>query len=187
MEAVIIAVIVIAALAIIFAAVGAARAKRRRHLQDRFGPEYDRTVEGADRRRDAERDLREREQAHDELDLRDLSAAERARYKEQWDTVQSSFVDRPETAVRDADLLVGRVMRDRGYPVDDFEQKADLVSVDHPEVVTHYRHAHRVSEQSTHGDVSTEDQREAFVHYRALFDELLDTGGHHDDREVDHV
>ncbi len=187
MEIIIAVIVVLVLAAVAIGVLAAMKSKRREHLKSRFGSEYDRTIEGADSTRDAERDLAERESAHDELDLRDLSPAETSRYQDQWDTVQAGFVDRPDTAVRDADHLVGNVMRDRGYPVDDFDQKADLVSVDHPDVVSHYRSAHDISVRSDRGDATTEDQREAFVHYRALFDELLDRDDRNDDREVDHV
>ncbi len=182
MEPTVVAIIVVAAvIAVAIAGLVIARRRRRAHLRDRFGPEYDRTLERSDSTRAAERDLAEREEFHDQLDLRELSAAERERYREQWDAVQAAFVDRPEGAVRDADHLVGAVMRDRGYPVDDFEQQADLISVDHPDVVSHYRTAHRIAVRDNTSDVSTEDRREAFIHFRALFDQLLgvDAEQHH--------
>jgi hypothetical protein len=162
---VVLALLVIAALA---------RTRRRRtHLRDRFGPEYDRTVEDAGKRRAGERDLREREQERDELDLRPLSPASRERYQHDWEALQSKFVDRPQVAVTEADALVTDVMRERGYPVDDWERRSALVSVDHPDVVQHYRTAHSISERSITSGVSTEDLRVAVVSYRALFRELV--------------
>ena len=149
---------------------------RTSELRDTFGSEYDRTLEGADGRRDAETDLRERRERHDELDIRPLSAAARDRYASTWTQVQSRFVDDPAMALRDADVLVVQVMGDRGYPTDRFEDRADVVSVDHPEVIEHYRAGHRLSELSDAGGASTEDQRQALVHYRAIFDELLEDG-----------
>ena len=170
---VIIAAIVLVVLAIAYV-VSAGR--RRRGLQDRFGPEYDRTVESADSRRKAEADLRDREQRHDELDIRELSPAARDRYSEQWRVVQTRFVDAPGDAVREADSLVQNVMRDRGYPVDDFETRAGVVSVDHPHVVENYRAAHGVWAANERGEATTEDLRQSLVHYRSLFEELLGRG-----------
>jgi hypothetical protein len=144
------------------------KTKRTRTLQDRFGPEYDRTVERADGRRDGEAELAARAKRRDELDIRPLPTASRDRYLEEWQRVQARFVDDPSGAVREADALIQSVMRERGYPVDDFEQRAADISVDHPHVVENYRNGHRLSS----GD--TEDQRQAMVHYRSLFDELLE-------------
>jgi hypothetical protein len=144
------------------------KAKRTRTLQQRFGPEYDRTIERADGRREAEADLAERARRRDELDIRPLPTASRDRYVEEWQRVQARFVDDPSGAVQEADTLIQSVMRERGYPVDDFEQRAADISVDHPQVVENYRHGHRLAS----GD--TEEQRQAMVHYRALFDELVE-------------
>ena len=129
-------------LVVVLVAMAMARKRRRAHLQDRFGPEYGRTVDGADNRRAAERDLREREAKHDELELHPLSEASRQRYTQQWTEMQSGFVDRPQVAVADADRLITDLMRERGYPVDDFDTRSELVSVDHPDVVQNYRTAH---------------------------------------------
>ena len=146
----------------------AMKAKRTRTLQGRFGPEYDRTVDRADGRREAEADLAARAKRRDELDIRPLPTASRDRYVEEWQRVQARFVDDPGGAVQQADTLIQSVMRERGYPVDDFEQRAADISVDHPQVVEKYRKGHRLAS----GD--TEDQRQAMVHYRALFDELVE-------------
>jgi len=168
---------VVVVLAIVAAAVSR---RRRRHLQERFGSEYDRTLEGADHRRDAERQLRDREARHDELDLRPLSEASRQRYTQQWSDMQSGFVDRPQVAVSDADRLITDLMRERGYPVDDFETRSDLVSVDHPDVVENYRTAHGIAQRTVEGRTSTEDLRQAVISYRALFEEMLsDEPAHH--------
>jgi FtsZ-interacting cell division protein ZipA len=146
----------------------AVNARRTRTLQDRFGPEYDRTLERADDRRDAEADLAARAKRRDELDIRPLPTASRDRYLEEWQRVQARFVDDPRGAVQEADTLIQSVMRERGYPVDDFEQRAADISVDHPQVVENYRNGHRLAS----GD--TEERRQAMVHYRALFDELVE-------------
>ena len=167
-------VIAVVVVLVIVAAVAAAASRRRRHhLQDRFGSEYDRTVEGADRRREAERDLRDREARHDELELRPLSDASRQRYTEQWQDMQAGFVDRPQVAVADADRLITDLMRERGYPVDDFDTRSELVSVDHPDVVQNYRTAHGIAARNVEGRTSTEDLRQAVISYRALFEEML--------------
>jgi hypothetical protein len=162
--------------ALVVAAVAAAALFRRRtgRLRERFGPEYDRTVEERGDRRRAEAELAERERRRDELTLRPLTQAARSRYVDAWRAVQARFVDQPDAAVRDADLLVTAVMMDRGYPMDDFEAQAAVVSVDHPEVVASYRAAHATAEASEQGEASTEDLRKAIQNYRALFDELLE-------------
>jgi len=176
-----IVIVVIAVVVIALLAAMAAKAKRRKELRDRFGPEYDRTVERAGSPRKADKDLRERAAERERLHLRELTDAERDRYRDEWQSLQASFVDRPESALADADRLVSALMRDRGYPVDDFERQADLVSVDHPQVVSHYRAAHAIHDRVGTGQVSTEEQRKAVVHYRALFDELMVPGGDGDD------
>lgn len=170
-------VIVVAAVLIVGAIVwSATRARRRRGLQERFGSEYDRTVADAPSRREAESELSEREKRRDELDIRPLDQSSRDRYASQWQNTQAAFVDDPESAVGDADRLIQQVMRERGYPVDDFEQRANDLSVDHPEVISNYRAAHGISVANERGKASTEDLRTAMVHYRALFSELLETG-----------
>jgi hypothetical protein len=154
----------------------ASRRRRTSELRDTFGPEYDRTVGSADRRRDAEAELAERRERREAIDVRPLTAAARDRYAAAWAQVQTRFVDDPATALRDADVLVIEVMRERGYPVERFDERADTVSVDHPEVVEHYRAGRRLAGLSEDGRASTEDMRQAVVHYRAMFDELLDDG-----------
>jgi hypothetical protein len=178
-----IAIAAVAAVVVLGVLWGAARTRRSRSLQDRFGREYDRAVEHAGDRREAERELREREKRHDELDLRPLSPEARDRYVEEWRATQGRFVDDPTGAVADADRLVQRVMRDRGYPVDDFEQRAADISVEHPELVEKYRTAHGIAQASERGEASTEDLRHSVRHYRALFVELLEVqdGGDVDD------
>lgn len=154
----------------------AQKSRRRRQLQEGFGPEYDRTVESTGGRRAAERELQERQERRQSLDIRELSPAARERYAESWRSVQTRFVDDPAGAVGEADTLVQSVMRERGYPTDDFEQRAADISVDHPHVVEHYRAAHRVWAANERGQATTEDLRQSLVHYRSLFDELLGTG-----------
>jgi hypothetical protein len=166
-------VIAAAAVVVLLTIVWAASRKRRTsHLREGFGPEYDRTVEEAGSRRRAESELKDREQRREELEIRPLASAARDRFASRWSSVQERFVDDPRAALRDAHALVVEVMRERGYPTDDFEQRAADVSVDHPEVVQNYRKAHDITKRS---DADTEEQRQGLVHYRALFDELLET------------
>ncbi|MEU0052557.1 hypothetical protein ABZ299_28265 [Streptomyces sp. NPDC006184] len=171
--AIIIPVVVVVALA----AVAASMLLRRRRLRERFGPEYDRTVEGTDSRLAAERELRARERRHDELEIRPLSPVSRDRYTREWTGVQQEFVDRPEEAVHDADSLVISLMHERGYPTEGFEQQMKDLSVEHGSTLEHYRAAHQVEILSTRKEATTEQLRGAMVHYRALFDELLSDGG----------
>jgi hypothetical protein len=169
------ALIVVAAVVVIaVVAWRAVAARRTRTLQDRFGPEYSRTLEGSDSKRDAEAELRAREERRERLDIRPLPAAARERYLDEWRRVQALFVDDPQGAVHDGDMLIQSVMRDRGYPVDDFEQRSADVSVDHPNVVENYREGHRLANANARGDGTTEDLRQAMRHYRALFEELVD-------------
>jgi hypothetical protein len=166
-------VIAIAAVVVVALIVWQLSTKRRsRRLQDRFGPEYERTVEGSKNRREAEAQLTAREKRREQLDLRPLSRDAHDRYTAKWDQIQSQFVDSPQAAVAAADMLIQDVMRDRGYPVDNFEQRAADVSVDHPHVVENYREGHRLAEASANGNGSTEELRQAMRHYRALFVEL---------------
>jgi hypothetical protein len=180
MAIVIVAIIVIA---LIVVALLLMRQRRSQQLQQGFGPEYERTVEerGGDRR-EAEAELRERQERRQKFEVRELEPHARDEYAERWRAAQRRFVDEPAPAVGQADALVMEVMRDRGYPVaDEFDQRAADVSVDHPEVVEHYRAAHDISGRATAGDASTEDLRQAMVHFRALFVELLGT----DDQPAD--
>lgn len=177
-------VIAVAAVILVLGIVWAAtRTRRTRSLQERFGGEYDRTVEKAGGRREAERELSDREKRHEQLDLRPLSPRARDRYLDRWEATQSRFVDDPPGAVAEADDLVHSVMRDRGYPVEDFEQRAADISVEHPNLVEKYRTAHGIAESSARGEASTEDLRHSVRHYRALFIELLGTG----DTQVENV
>ena len=167
-------IIVVAVVLVALVVWRAIASKRTRTLQGRFGPEYDRTVESADTKRDAERELAARADRRDELDIRPLAPGARERYVVEWQQVQARFVDDPDGAVRSADMLIQTVMSERGYPMDDFEQRAADISVDHPDVVQNYREGHRLTRAAATGDGTTEDLRQAMQHYRALFDELLE-------------
>jgi hypothetical protein len=125
----------------------------------------------------AEADLAAREERREQFELRELPPSTRSRYVESWRAVQAQFVDDPRAAVASADSMIQSVMHDCGYPVEDFDQRASDLSVDHPDVVEHYREGHRLAEQSARGDDSTEDLRRAMQHYRALFEELVDSTG----------
>ncbi len=169
--AVVVIVIIGAILAWLFA-----RRRRTQQLSERFGPEYQRTIDESGDRREAERDLSTREKAVHEMDLQPLSADQRDRYGRDWRKAQADFVDDPPRAIGEADRLVGEVMRERGYPMGDFDQQAADVSVNHPTVVSDYRAAHAIAGRQADGDdVSTEELRQAMVHYRSLFDDLLET------------
>ena len=166
---------VIAVAAIVVAARATAGHRRTAHLKQHFGPEYERLVGESGDPTVAENELLARQQRRKKLEIVALSPETRSRYEEQWHVVQTAFIDNPARAVADADRLVALVMRERGYPVEDFESRAADISVDHPDVVDNYRSAHGIHLAQERADVGTERQREAFVHYRALFDRLLTT------------
>ena len=152
----------------------AGRQRRSRKLQDTFGPEYERTVEEAGDRKAAEAELLDRTERRAGFDIVPLDPEVRDRYVEAWRHTQAQFVDEPAEATREADRLITSVMRDRGYPVDDFDQRAADLSVDHPQVVDDYRAAHAIAARNDRSEASTEDLRQALVHYRSLFEELLE-------------
>ena len=147
--------------------------RRRTHLKQRFGQEYDRTIEAADSRRQGEVDLRAREERHALLNLHPLAPEARDRYQTRWNDMQNTFIDRPQVAVADADSLITQVMRDLGYPVDNFESNAWLISVEHADVVSKYREGHDIYTKTVEGTATPEDLRQAVLAYRALFDELM--------------
>jgi hypothetical protein len=167
-------VIVVAAVVVLVAvAYAMAQRRRRQELRRSFGSEYDHALEDAGSRSEAESELRERLRRHDELELRPLDPELRDRYEREWESVQNRFVDDPRGAIGDADGLIRDVMRARGYPVEDFDQRAADLSVDHPDVVENYRAAEEISRRSVQVEASTEDMRRAVVHYRALFADML--------------
>jgi hypothetical protein len=168
--------LLIIVIVVLVAVVGvlALRQRRSAQLREGFGPEYDRVVRDRGNQGEAEAELRERRERRSGYDIRPLGATARDRYAERWRKTQAQFVDQPASALADADTLVAQVMHERGYPVDDFEQQAADISVDHPEVVAHYREAHAIHIRNAKQRASTEDLRQAMVHYRALFDELLE-------------
>lgn len=147
--------------------------RRREGLRERYGPEYER-IEDDEGARRATAEMRDRERRREQLDIHPLSDAERSRFAADWEALQGRFVDEPRLAVLEADRLVIGVMRARGYPMDDFEQRAADLSVDHPRVVDNYRTAHATAQRSEDGEVDTEELRRATLAYRALFEELLE-------------
>jgi len=170
---VLIIVVVVLLAAVVASGVALTRRKRSERLKEQFGPEYERSVAEAGDRKSAETDLRERQHRHNKLEIRDLRPQEHEGFQKSWNSVQSGFVDDPKQALRDADGLVIEVMRVRGYPVEDFERRAEDISVDHVDVVRHYREARTIHDATADGSVDTERQRHALTSYRALIDALL--------------
>lgn len=170
-------VIVVVLLVVAAGVIGFILERRRgRELKDRFGGEYDRVVEQAGGRRRAERDLVARQKRHEELDIRPLDPARVRDYRSDWEMAQTRFVDDPRGAIGDADMLIEALMSERGYPVGDFDTKVADLSVQHADVLQHYRAAHEIATAAANGDADTESLRRAMVHYRALFAALLDDG-----------
>src|ERR1700674_1770114 len=170
--------IVLATLVILIIAVLAWLYVRKRRsttadLRQRFGPEYGRAVREHGSERKAEAKLADREKRVEKLNIRDLDAMEHDRFTKRWESVQSRFVDSPKGAVAEADDLVSSVMKARGYPVSDFDQRAADISVDHPRVVENYRSAHEIAIRVGKDAATTEELRTATIHYRSLFEELV--------------
>jgi hypothetical protein len=166
--------VVVIVVAVLVLAWSLLRWRRTAQLRGQFGPEYERAVSAAGSRQDAGHELQDRRTRRQELEIVTLDVAARDRYLERWRLVQAQFVDSPPEATRAADRLIDAVMRERGYPMEDFEQRAADVSVDHPQVVDDYRAAHAVAEANERSEATTEDLRQALVHYRSLFEDLLE-------------
>jgi hypothetical protein len=161
--------------------------KRRRttaDLRQRFGPEYERAVREHGSERKAEEKLADREKRVEKLNIRDLDPIEHERFSKRWESVQSRFVDSPKGAVTEADDLVSSLMKTRGYPVSDFDQRAADISVDHPRVVENYRSAHEIALRVGKDEATTEDLRTAMIQYRSLFEELVQVSTTAKKREV---
>jgi hypothetical protein len=172
-------IVIAAAVVIVLALIGLALARRRRrtHLRETFGSEYDRTLSRADNRRAAEQELSQREQRHEDYELRPLSPAARSRFQDEWAGVQARFVDDPEGAVRGADNIVMRVMEEQGYPSNgDVEARAADLSVEHADVVGQYRRGHALLEGSRESHEATEELRQAMRCFRTAFEELIEDG-----------
>jgi len=151
-----------------------ARRKRSERFHDQFGPEYDRTVQSLGNEKKAQAELDERRKHVETLNIRPLSLSERERYLADWTAVQSKFVDEPGQAVGDADRLIMEVMQLRAYPVSDFEQRAADISVNYPDLVSNYRAAREIALKNEQQQADTEELRQAMIHYRSLFKELLE-------------
>jgi len=177
MAPLLIVIVVIAAVVVIGGAVVwyvMQQDKRRRQVREEFGPEYHRTLARTGDRGKVQKELEDRKQRVSSFDLKTLPREVAERFRNEWRTIQERFVDEPKDATTKADQLVQQVMNERGYPMAQFDQRAGDISVDHPEVVQNYRRAHQISEANERGEASTEDLRQAFVYYRALFVELLE-------------
>ena len=170
--------VLIAVAAAVLLALGLAAAlmrRRTKRLRQQFGPEYERVLQRHGSRRQTDAELASRVERREQLQIRPLSPAVRERYRESWTSVQAQFVDDPSGAVGAADELATSVMRERGYPMSDFESRAADISVDHPQVVERYRSAHGIARKCHAGNATTEDLRQAMQHYRALFNDLVET------------
>src|SRR5688572_1458747 len=172
-EMMMIIAVVVVAVALVLGMWLLARRRRTAALRARFGPEYDRAVQSARTPAEAERELQQRQARVEALPIRELSREDADRFAATWRSVQAQFVDEPRRAVIEADRLIGDVMRSRGYPVDDPGRRLDDLSVDHAHVINHYRAGREIVARHERGQASTEDLRQAMVHFRALFDELV--------------
>lgn len=170
--------LVVVAVVVALVAVLQRRKKRDRQrseeLQGTFGSEYDRTVEGRDNRKEAEKELAARKQRHETLDIRPLTSASRQRYLASWDAVQTRFVDRPVLALTQADQLVTQLMAERGYPTDGERVQADMLSVEHAAVLDNFRAGHAIEEANREDSADTEQVRQGMLHFRTVFEELLE-------------
>jgi len=169
------AIVVVVVIIVIVALAALAMTARRRRLRQQFGPEYDLAVSEQNSKLRAEAALVDRQRRVRKLDIKPLSDEARARYSADWVLIQEQFVDSPQSAVSDAYALVTTVMTDRGYPTEDDEQVMADLSVEHAETVSHFRAARAITMNSAAGDAATEDLRQALIHYRALFSDLLGT------------
>jgi hypothetical protein len=165
-------VVVVVVLAAIIYIVSRRRSSAR--LKSSFGAEYERALDDAGSRRKAELELRDRQKRVSHFDIRTLTSDERDDFARRWRDIQAEFVDQPKTALNDADALLTDVMRLRGYPMGEFEQRSADLSVDHPEVVQNYRAGHEIANQHKRGLAGTEELRQAMIHYRSLFEELVE-------------
>lgn len=164
----------VVAVIVLFGVVTAQR-QRSDMLRERFGPEYDRTLEQVGDRRKAEAELAARAKHVEGLDIHPLAPRERDQFLREWQATQSRFVDDPQGAVAEADHLVAQAMQARGYPMESFDQRVADISVNHPDVVQNYRAAREIAQRNQQGQASTEDLRKAMVYYRDLFNDLLET------------
>ncbi|HSC18891.1 MAG TPA: hypothetical protein VLC74_08255 [Rhizomicrobium sp.] len=183
-QIVVAAAVVIVILLIVAAVIWASRRMHLRSMRKRYGPEYDRLVVEMGSRKRAEARLAERERRVSQYDIRPLSEADRTRYMQAWKNVQARFVDDPGEAVGDADELLGKAMATRGYPMSDFDRRSADLSVHYPVVAQNYRSAHDVALRHRDGKATTEDLRQAMIHYRALFEEVVTDDHKQDSRRA---
>lgn len=169
-----IAIVIVVAAAVAAVAFITSRKRRSMKLRERFGPEYDRVLQQEGDARKAEGVLEFREKRREKFKIRPLSDTDRSSFTTRWNEVQARFVDDPRGSVTVADSLISEVMQARGYPIGEFDQRAADISVDHPLVVENYRAAHEIAVRHSAGKASTEEMRQAMVHYRVLFQELLE-------------
>jgi hypothetical protein len=171
---ILVGVLIVAVIAVAAWAYAQKKRKQSLRLQERFGPEYGRAVSQFGSRDKAEAELEAREKRIERVNITPLAPADAAKFKQAWNALQGRFIDNPKAAVVQADHLVYELMAKRGYPMGDFERRAADISVDHPLVVSNYRAARAIAVRDEHGQADTEELRKAVVHYRALFDELLE-------------
>lgn len=169
----IVVVVVILLVIVGIAAMVIARTRRTKRLQEQFGPEYERVINEVGDESQAERELEERIAHVKALDIRPLSVEQVNHYALEWQETQRQFVDEPLKALQKADRLIREVMKAKGYPVEDFEQRVADISVNYPELVTDYRGMHRIAIRDTKEEVTTEEMRQAMIHGRALFENLM--------------
>ena len=174
---IVVAAVIVAALVIW----GALKRRRTNTLRDRFGDEYDRTVEEQGKRAKAEAVLEEREERVAKLDIRPLTPQERGDFSREWREAKAVFVDSPVEAVHHADRLLASIMKTRGYPMADFDRRYEDLTVDHGEVARHYRDGHEIALRHERGQASTEELRQAMIHFEALFDDLVNDVAHDDE------
>ena len=170
-----IVVVIVVVIIVIALAIGVAATVRRRRLQQQFGPEYDRLAREHDSKRKAEAELAQRQRRVRKLDIRPLSPEAQEQYSARWMSLQERFVDDPEDAVAQSQTLVAEVMHERGYPTEHRDQVAADLSVEHAKTIGNFRAAEEINQKATAGTASTEDLRQAMIHYRALFSELVET------------
>ena len=173
---VLVAVVVLVLLVVAGAVAWRKRRQRTEQLRGTFGSEYDRTVESSDKKRHAERQLAERKERHDELEIRPLSAASRQRYLTAWDGVQNRFIDAPVLALSEADALLTRMLAERGFPTGDVRTQEEMLSVEHADVLDAFRAGHAIEQQNTTHDADTEQVRQGMLHFRQVFETLVSEG-----------
>ena len=178
-QIILVLIVLVLVAVIVAAALAAQRRKRSAELRSTFGSEYDRTLKGSGKRKDAERELVERKQRHEKLQIRPLSEESRARYVTAWAGVQSRFIDSPVLALSEADALVTQMLGDRGFPTDDTRQSAAMLSVQHTGVLDDFRAGHEIEQANSTDRANTEQVRQGMLHFRSVFDELVSAGSAH--------